>query len=140
MTKKLEISNHLKKIGNRLHKVRRRLGYTLNFLSETVGLTVNALAEMENGTRSPNQSYLFLLARDYHVNINWILTGQGRMFVSDIEQNYNFGNDKRQMDEIIYMMEQSPYVRFKIIAHYWELKSENKDIFDSVIEKVPLIS
>lgn len=140
LTEKKDIAKHLKDIGNRLHKARKRLGFNFTSISESLGLTVKALSEMEEGVKSPNQSYLLLLAREYHVNINWILTGKGRMFVSEIEQNYDFGNDKRQMNEIIYMMEQSPYVRFKIIAHYWEIKSENKDIFDSVIEKVPLIS
>jgi len=137
---KINLGDYLEDIGARLKSIRKHLDWTQEEIGTAVGLSVSAISEMEKGSKRPHQTYLLFLAHKFQINVSWILTGRGGMFFTDLEGDYNFGNDRQQIKEILYLMEQSSYIRFKMIAYYWELKAENKTIFESISEKMPSIS
>nr|WP_210302565.1 helix-turn-helix transcriptional regulator [Bartonella doshiae] len=62
-------------------------------LAKSFSMTKNSIAFYERGEREPNLSVLQTYRTMYGVNINWLLTGQGKMFDTeytkgDFDWNY----------------------------------------------------
>lgn len=80
--------------GKRLRYVRLALGDpSREALAKSFSMTKNSIAFYERGEREPNLSVLQTYRTLYGVNINWLLTGQGKMFdseytKSDFDWNY----------------------------------------------------
>ncbi|MGF7157386.1 helix-turn-helix domain-containing protein [Bartonella heixiaziensis] len=67
--------------GKRLRYVRLALGDpSRETLAKKFSMTKNSIAFYERGEREPNLSVLQTYRTLYGVNINWLLTGQGKMF------------------------------------------------------------
>ncbi|MEL6088653.1 MULTISPECIES: helix-turn-helix domain-containing protein [Bartonella] len=67
--------------GKRLRHVRLALGDpSREILAKNFSMTKNSIAFYERGEREPNLSVLQAYRTLYGVNINWLLTGQGKMF------------------------------------------------------------
>ncbi|MET3559797.1 transcriptional regulator with XRE-family HTH domain [Bartonella japonica] len=80
--------------GKRLRYVRLALGDpSRETLAKSFSMTKNSIAFYERGEREPNLSVLQTYRTLYGVNINWLLTGQGKMFddeytKGDFDWNY----------------------------------------------------
>ncbi|EJF81067.1 helix-turn-helix domain-containing protein [Bartonella doshiae] len=80
--------------GKRLRYVRLALGDpSREALAKSFSMTKNSIAFYERGEREPNLSVLQTYRTMYGVNINWLLTGQGKMFDTeytkgDFDWNY----------------------------------------------------
>ena len=70
-------------IGNRLRAVRKEFGFGQNEFGERLGVNQNALSQYENGNRKLPDEIMQKLAEIFDVNINWLLTGKGEMFLCD---------------------------------------------------------
>ncbi|MCZ2204075.1 helix-turn-helix domain-containing protein [Bartonella sp. A05] len=80
--------------GKRLRHVRFALGDpSREVWAKNFKMTKNSIAFYERGEREPNLSVLQTYRMQYGVNINWLLTGQGKMFdtehtKSEFDWNY----------------------------------------------------
>ncbi|WP_455476703.1 helix-turn-helix domain-containing protein [Bartonella sp. B41] len=80
--------------GKRLRYIRLALGDpSREALAKSFSMTKNSIAFYERGEREPNLSVLQTYRTLYGVNINWLLTGQGKMFDTeyakgDFDWNY----------------------------------------------------
>ncbi|MCZ2328680.1 helix-turn-helix domain-containing protein [Bartonella sp. F02] len=80
--------------GKRLRRVRLALGDpSREAWAKNFSMTKNSIAFYERGEREPNLSVLQTYRMLYGVNINWLLTGQGKMFdaeytKSEFDWNY----------------------------------------------------
>jgi len=74
---------NLKEIGKRIKKVREVLNLTQKELCNIIGIGRAILTKYENGDLIPSQKFLKLLKYELKVNPNWILTGEGEMFLND---------------------------------------------------------
>ncbi|WP_336276519.1 helix-turn-helix domain-containing protein [Bartonella sp. CB178] len=75
--------------GKRLRYVRLALGDpSREALAKSFSMTKNSIAFYERGEREPNLSVLQTYRTLYGVNINWLLTGQGKVF----DTEYTKGN------------------------------------------------
>ena len=113
-------------VGKRLKEVRVALSLKLEELSKKTGLSKSAISYMENGTKKPSSVYMYELSKQFNVNINWVLTGDGHMFKPDIELNLNFGEDNKTIKELIDYIENVPYTRHDILRYFFTFKNENK--------------
>ncbi|WP_332060490.1 helix-turn-helix domain-containing protein [Bartonella sp. CB74] len=92
--------------GKRLRYVRLALGDpSREALAKSFSMTKNSIAFYERGEREPNLSVLQTYHTLYGVNINWLLTGQGKMFdteytKSDFDWNY-FIKKIEKLEEIL---------------------------------------
>ncbi len=133
MSKESKLKMNMKEIGQRLKATRKALDHTLKDMSNMCSVTLSAISEMEKGIKRPHQFYLFLLAKSFNVNINWILTGRGSMFVPSFEITYDFGPERERTMEMIYLMEQSELIRYEMLAHFVRFKEMNKEIIESTL-------
>ena len=69
-------------LGERLKLVRERLGMTQKEFAEFLGVGIASVQRYEREERIPSGEFLKLLLDKFNININWLLTGEGSMFVN----------------------------------------------------------
>ena len=79
-------------IGKRLRLIREEKGITQAELGEKLGIQFQHVSKYERGETVPTWENLIKLNELYNVNINWLLTGKGRMFHSLV--NYSNPEEK----------------------------------------------
>jgi transcriptional regulator with XRE-family HTH domain len=68
-------------LGERLRTVRERLGMTQKEFAKFLNVGIATVQRYEREERIPSGEFLKLLLDKCNVNINWLLTGEGSMFV-----------------------------------------------------------
>lgn len=76
-----------KEIGKRLKKIRKELGYTQRPFSEVIGCGRANYSRIETGEVGPNPLMLLKLKDTFNVNINYIVTGQGDVYLKETRQS-----------------------------------------------------
>jgi len=76
-----------KLIGNRLKLLRTKyLKLSQEKLAEILGVKRNTLSNWERGENEMNYEAMHILYTKFGVNINWLLTGEGSMFVKSPQE------------------------------------------------------
>ncbi|KRP71757.1 hypothetical protein TX23_15960 [Pseudomonas paralactis] len=65
----------MKKIGQRLHEERQRLGYSQQYLAQAGGVSTREQREYEQGEDQPRADYLAALAA-HGVDVVYVITGR----------------------------------------------------------------
>ncbi|MBM4399875.1 MAG: helix-turn-helix domain-containing protein [Candidatus Cloacimonetes bacterium] len=66
--------------GLRLRSVRKALNLSQQDFAESLNINASAISQMETNRIKPSLDTLLLLAKNYKVNLHWLLTGKGQMF------------------------------------------------------------
>ena len=74
----------LKERGLRFKELRNALGKSQTELAEELGVSQGAISKWESGIRSIPDSVLEYLAKNYRVNLHWLLLGEGSMFLNPV--------------------------------------------------------
>ena len=82
-----------------LKKLRKELRVTALELADNLGISANSINNYENGRRKPNFEFLELLVQVYNVNLNWLITGKGEMFIGQDKANHT-GIDEDQFRKL----------------------------------------
>lgn len=67
--------------NERIKQVRKSMNLTLETFGQRVGVTKAAISRVENGFRSVTDQMRRSICREFGVNEDWLLTGEGEMFV-----------------------------------------------------------
>lgn len=70
----------MKTENERIKEVRKALGLTQEKFGEKIGMKKNSLSNAESGINSVSNQLRIAVCREYHVNENWLRTGEGEMF------------------------------------------------------------
>lgn len=71
----------MKGVGKRLKLLRETLGLTQEEFGEKIGRTKGAISAYEKGERKPDKTTLMLIEKVFNVNPDWLLKGEGDMFL-----------------------------------------------------------
>ena len=69
-------------IGKRLKAVREQLGLSQVAISEKLGIAQAQYSTYERGDRKPSADILSKFVTIFNINVNYILTGEGSMFIN----------------------------------------------------------
>ena len=72
----------MEQIGKRIKNVRKLLNKSQEELAKELNVTKQAISNIENSKSAPSISLLSKLLIDYDININYILSGLGDVFVT----------------------------------------------------------
>lgn len=67
--------------NERIKKVRKSLGLTLEKFGERIGLKKSAVSLIENGKNAVTDANVKAICREFGVDYIWLTTGDGEMFV-----------------------------------------------------------
>lgn len=114
-------------IGNRLKEVRKKLGLTLEEMKNISGYSVSTISEIERDINNPNPRYLLLLTEKFNLNLNWLFTGKGGMFIPEFELKWDFGKDSKTILKMIYLIENWEMLRYDMLRHFLKFLDTNED-------------
>jgi transcriptional regulator with XRE-family HTH domain len=83
-------------VNDRFKELIKTLSFTPNSLSKELNVTQPTIKKLEKGETLPNAKVLIPLLERYNVNINWLLGGQGEMFLENLEYNNEKGIDENK--------------------------------------------
>jgi transcriptional regulator with XRE-family HTH domain len=87
--------------GERLKKIRRKLGLSQTELGEKLGFSKQYLSNIEADRNLMNNDKLVKLLVDFNVNINYLLAGVGEMF------NTPTSNEEFRNSEMISLIDEA---------------------------------
>ncbi|EKE03528.1 MAG: hypothetical protein ACD_20C00191G0005 [uncultured bacterium] len=97
-------------IGNRLKQVRQNKKLTVEEFSQIVNIPARTLGGYEREERKPPLEFLEILKNKFNVNINWLLTSEGEMFIKnesihslqELKEKYNLTDEElRLLNELL---------------------------------------
>lgn len=65
----------------RLKELRKHLRLTQQEFANKLGISRNTFASYEAGNNSPSDAVVKLICKEFHVNEDWLRTGEGEMFL-----------------------------------------------------------
>ena len=114
MRKKYDLD--LKAIGKRLKDTRDTLEITLEKMQEISGFSKSLISAAEKGLKKPSAIYLFALLDRFKVDLNYIFTGKGTMFLQGVKPGQRNTGQNQTMHELIYMIENVELVRYAMMT------------------------
>jgi transcriptional regulator with XRE-family HTH domain len=121
--------------GERVRKVRKEVGLTLEKFGEKLGVKKNAISQIENGRNSLSEHMTKSICREYGVDYIWLTTGEGEMFV-DSDQEFFDKIDRIMADEdetrrnliksLLYAPDEDIEAVSRLVKHFAELEKAQK--------------
>lgn len=68
-------------MNERIKKLRKELDLTQQEFADRISVKRGGIANYEIGRNEPTDSVISLICREFHVNEEWLRTGQGEMFI-----------------------------------------------------------
>lgn len=68
-------------MNSRLKELRKSVNLTQTEFADKLGLAQNSIASYESGRRTPNEAIVKSICREFNVNQDWLVNGNGSMFV-----------------------------------------------------------
>jgi len=131
------IDMNARSIHNRLKLIRNTRGFSQAEFCRNLDVSKPAYVRYENGAREPKIKVLNILREKYNVDINWLLSGRGEMFLGECSctnTHQKVSSEYRVSDgdflEMFEMMKRIPQVRNSMFARFAELKLIFKPIID----------
>ncbi|WMX12381.1 helix-turn-helix transcriptional regulator [Aureispira sp. CCB-E] len=113
-------------VNDRFTSLIKIIDKTSNALSKDIGVTAPTIRKIEKGVTLPSGKILTFLVEEYNVNVNWLLTGKGKMFLEGEESSIdktdssNSRNstctDVKLLNDKIALLEQSIKDKEKLIS------------------------
>lgn len=108
-------------VNDRFTQLIRILNFTPNSLSKELNVTQPTIKKLEKGETLPNAKVLIPLLERFNVNINWLLSGQGEIFLDG-----NSSSAQAMPSSAIIQHDSSISQRAKL------LENENKHLKDKI--------
>lgn len=111
--------------GERVKQIRKELGLSLEKFGEKIGLRKSSLSQIENGINALTDQTIKGICREYNVNYDFLVDGEGEMF-SDLPDTI--------LDELCMQYELDAYDK-KLLEAYLELPKAARDAIKDIIKK-----
>lgn len=127
-------------IGKRIKKLRAELNLSSAQLAQNIDIPVRTIGSYERNEVQPGSKFLTALIDCYYVNVNWLLTGKGNMFISkktNIDLNYvkmlkeQFNLTEEEISGLLEILETE--ASRDMVMKFIEVKHGNKEVLDSLI-------
>jgi transcriptional regulator with XRE-family HTH domain len=125
--------NSVNTFAGRVKKIRKALKITQKELAARLDISGAALSEIEKGKYKPGHDFFFQIARVCHVNLYYLLFGQGEMFM-DASQLYDMGvetlpTQNADIKRFLWYFQRSSILQYNVLSHFLSLlKKEEKVI------------
>jgi len=122
----------IEETGQRLKYFRNTRNITISELSAKTGLSKGMISETETGKNKPSPNLMLALLNIYNLNLNWLLTGEGEMFLTGTEELHpekkNFGELNDEIHDLLWHLEHTMVVKLAVVGFFLEYMHQNEDI------------
>ncbi|MBE7704495.1 MAG: helix-turn-helix transcriptional regulator [Cyanobacteria bacterium SIG29] len=127
-------------IGKRVKELKGALKLTSSELAKKLEIPVRTIGSYERNEAQPGPKFLSALIENYKVNINWLLTGKGSMFLSskteadmsymaDLKARLNLSDE--EMQGLIDLLDSD--ASREMVLKFIEIRKGNKEALDGLI-------
>jgi SOS-response transcriptional repressor LexA len=81
-------------IGKKFIELRKQLKLSQKAMSKELSVSQSAISQIEKGKTSPASELLQNISKAYNININWLLTGIGSMYITPIYESVELSGYK----------------------------------------------
>lgn len=117
--------------NERISQLRDILGLSQSEFSEHIGITQGALSQLETRKSKLSMSTINAIHRAFNVNCNWLVSGDGKIFLVDATGNMSTSDDSRRLNSLI------PMVNMDAHAGYIEQCNDPDFIKTLDVYKIP---
>ena len=130
-------------IGKRIKELKITLKITTTEMAGKLNIPVRTIGSYERDEAQPGPKFLNALITEYGVNINWLLTGKGPMFISkktELDINYIAQTSEmlkltnEEMNGLMDILETD--ASREMVLKFIEIKKGNKEALDSLINNL----
>ena len=93
--------------GERVKEIRKSLGLTLEKFGEKLGVGKTAISKIEKGERNLTEQMTISICREYNVNYDYLIRGEGDMFddlpqtvIDELCAQYNLSDSEKAIIEM----------------------------------------
>lgn len=132
-------------LGQRIRNIRRQMAISQKDFAAKMGISSTYLSDVEAGRTGPGFYFFYQVTKFLEINPLYLLHGKEPVFIREAEEKetqesrpepeqWNFGENTRQVKEMLSYIERSPLVKFSILGYFSELILEKKDIIEADIQ------
>lgn len=113
-------------LNKRIRELRKALGLNQTDFGEKIGIKQGSIAGYESGSRTPIDSVVLSMCREFNVNEEWLRTGDGEMF-NPVSQEDEF---MRAATELRIEKEEGA---MQALIEYWKMTPEQRKLIKDFI-------
>ncbi len=127
-------------VGKRIKKIKNTLNITSSALAKRLSIPLRTIGSYERDEAPPSEKFLNALISVFQININWLLTGAGEMFInskdtddllyiSKLQDKFSLSDD--EIDGLIDVLECS--ASREMILRFIQIKKGDREALDNLI-------
>jgi len=117
-------------LGMRIGEIREALNLKQKEFAESLNLSYSYYNQIENGNGNPGLDFFYNLIEKYHVNMEYLFHGTGKMFLGEEKDRILEGGNLQpamSMDDLAWYMEHSAIVKHMLLDYANSILRDNKD-------------
>lgn len=127
-------------IGKRIKELRAELHYTAAEIAAGLEIPVRTIGSYEREEAQPGSKFFKAMIEKYHVNVNWLLTGKGSMFMSkrtEMDMAFiayfqeTFNLTEQEVTGLVDILDTE--ASKDMVLKFIQIKKGNKEALDSLI-------
>lgn len=125
-------------LGKRFKDFRKKLNLTQAKLAEALSCKQATIADYEKGRITPSAKILNIMVENYNLNVNWLLTGEGPMFLNQ-EPNTNNVPAREETSKLKKLEEEIAALKKSITElekECQELDIQNKELNNKLVHRM----
>jgi transcriptional regulator with XRE-family HTH domain len=125
-------------VGYRIKQIRKSLNIKGKDFAPRIKISGPSLSEIEKGKYYPNFEFMANIAREFNVNLYYLVFGEGEMFIEP-GKHTDYGileellSSSSSIRKFLYYFERSEIVRFFILSEFKQKLMLEKDIIEKEI-------
>lgn len=114
---------------NRIKEIRKSQRFTQKQLGELLGVSRDAIANIENGRVEPSPLFIKGFCSEFNINKEWLLTGEGEPYLNGLS-----GQDELLADIFACITLDDNHKLRNIIEKISKLDDEYLDVIEKLVE------
>ncbi len=113
---------------DRIKKIRTDTRLSMEKFGEKIGITRSSVCKLESGENNPSEQTIKLICKEYKINKDWLLTGEGEM--------YDIPEDETAAIVSDMLEEENPFydLILGIVKSYQKLDPKSQETLDGLIQ------
>lgn len=126
-------------IGKRIKQIRKALNQTQEDFGKSLATSKASLSEIETGKYKAGIELLEKLVKKYNVNLHFLITGEGDMFIPPTASSYDravkFAVNLEDVRDFLYHFERSSILQYFILNQYKTRMLEGGHLIEKEIKE-----
>lgn len=127
-------------LGERIKNLRKNLNITAKDFATILQIPLRTIGSYERDEAQPSPKFFNALIDIYHININWLLTGQGNIFLSEktesditfvslLKERFNLSDD--EINGLLDILDSD--ASKEMVLKFISIKNGDKEALDTLI-------